>query len=95
MSSNVFPPFSDSKTLEQFDQGHKNDAKLLFTSCAISFLIGVAQCSYRLRLKASKTRFDDDVEFKKRAYECVVLLQNGDPNVRKAWNMICDVSRCG
>lgn len=46
-------------------------------------------------LKASKTRFDNDAEFKKRAYECVVLLQNGDPDVRKAWTMICDVSRKG
>ena len=46
-------------------------------------------------MQASKTRFDNDGEFKKRAYECVVLLQNGDPNSRKAWNMICDVSRTG
>ncbi|XP_028397434.1 arginine--tRNA ligase, cytoplasmic-like [Dendronephthya gigantea] len=43
--------------------------------------------------KASKTRFDNDEVFKKRAYERVVLLQNGDPDVRKAWMMICDVSR--
>ena len=45
--------------------------------------------------QASKTRFDSDEEFKKRAYERVVLLQNGDSDVRKAWNMICDVSRTG
>jgi len=43
--------------------------------------------------KASKKRFDDDVDFKKRAYEKVVQLQGGDADVRKAWTMICDVSR--
>lgn len=43
----------------------------------------------------SKKRFDDDAEFKKRAYERVVQLQNGEINVRKAWNLICDVSRKG
>ena len=46
-------------------------------------------------MQASKTRFDNEEEFKKRAYERVVLLQNGDPDVRKAWDMICDVSRIG
>lgn len=45
--------------------------------------------------KESKKRFDEDAEFKKRAYERVVKLQNGDANVRKAWNLICDVSRKG
>ncbi|XP_062513588.1 arginine--tRNA ligase, cytoplasmic-like isoform X2 [Corticium candelabrum] len=43
--------------------------------------------------KESKKRFDEDQEFKKRAYNDVVLLQGGDPDVRKAWNMICDESR--
>jgi arginyl-tRNA synthetase len=43
--------------------------------------------------KESKKRFDEDQEFKKRAYNDVVLLQNGDTDVTKAWNMICDVSR--
>ena len=43
----------------------------------------------------SKKRFDEDQEFKKRAYNDVVLLQGGDPDVRKAWNMICDESRKG
>ncbi|KAL5460052.1 hypothetical protein EMCRGX_G033470 [Ephydatia muelleri] len=43
--------------------------------------------------KTSKKRFDEDEEFKKRAYASVVLLQNGNPDVRKAWNLICDVSR--
>lgn len=41
----------------------------------------------------SKKRFDDDEEFKKRSYSDVVKLQNGDVDVRKAWNLICDVSR--
>ena len=46
-------------------------------------------------LQASKKRFDDDEDFKKRAYEHVVLLQNGDPDIIKAWQLICDVSRKG
>ncbi|XP_015114431.1 arginine--tRNA ligase, cytoplasmic [Diachasma alloeum] len=43
--------------------------------------------------KESKTRFDTDEEFKKRAYACVVKLQAFEPDITKAWNMICDVSR--
>uniref|UniRef100_A0A8B9HAM1 Arginine--tRNA ligase, cytoplasmic n=1 Tax=Astyanax mexicanus TaxID=7994 RepID=A0A8B9HAM1_ASTMX len=43
--------------------------------------------------KESKKRFDDDEEFKKRAYQCVVRLQSKEPDFIKAWNLICDVSR--
>ncbi|XP_012534883.2 arginine--tRNA ligase, cytoplasmic [Monomorium pharaonis] len=43
--------------------------------------------------KESKIRFDEDEEFKKRAYECVVKLQAFEPDITKAWQMICDVSR--
>lgn len=43
--------------------------------------------------KESKTRFDSDEEFKKRAYACVVKLQGGDADSLKAWKLICDVSR--
>lgn len=43
--------------------------------------------------KESKTRFDEDEEFKKRAYDRVVKLQSGEPNCTKAWQLICDVSR--
>ena len=39
--------------------------------------------------------FDTDAGFKARAYECVVKLQNGDPDIVKAWKQICDVSRKG
>jgi len=45
--------------------------------------------------KESKTRFDSDEEFKKRAYDCVVKLQAFEPDITKAWKMICDVSRQG
>lgn len=45
--------------------------------------------------KESKTRFDTDETFKKRAYECVVKLQAFEPEITKAWKMICDVSRQG
>ncbi|KAM7350300.1 arginine--tRNA ligase-like protein [Cochliomyia hominivorax] len=43
--------------------------------------------------KESKKRFDEDEEFKKRAYNRVVRLQSGEPNSTKAWKLICDVSR--
>ena len=43
--------------------------------------------------KESKKRFDEDEEFKKRAYACVVKLQAHDPDSIKAWKLICDVSR--
>lgn len=43
--------------------------------------------------KESKARFDNDEEFKKRAYSCVVKLQSFDPDIIKAWQLICDVSR--
>ncbi|XP_034936777.1 arginine--tRNA ligase, cytoplasmic [Chelonus insularis] len=43
--------------------------------------------------KESKKRFDEDEEFKKRAYSCVVKLQAFDPDIIKAWQLICDVSR--
>ncbi|XP_056140367.1 arginine--tRNA ligase, cytoplasmic [Lampris incognitus] len=43
--------------------------------------------------KESKKRFDEEEEFKKRAYQCVVRLQSKEPAFIKAWNLICDVSR--
>ena len=46
-------------------------------------------------LQESKTRFDADSEFKQRAYAAVVKLQSGDPEIHKAWALICDVSRKG
>jgi arginyl-tRNA synthetase len=42
--------------------------------------------------KESKKRFDEDEEFKKRAYNRVVQLQSGEPVCTKAWKLICDVS---
>ena len=45
--------------------------------------------------KESKKRFDNEEDFKKRAYDCVVKLQSYDPNIIKAWKAICDVSRKG
>ena len=41
----------------------------------------------------SKKRFDEEPEFKARAYQCVVKLQSYDPDSVKGWQMICDVSR--
>lgn len=50
--------------------------------------IGDLQAFY----KESKKRFDTEEEFKKRAYQCVVLLQSKNPDILKAWKLICDVS---
>ncbi|XP_049785343.1 arginine--tRNA ligase, cytoplasmic isoform X1 [Schistocerca cancellata] len=43
--------------------------------------------------KESKVRFDNDQDFKKKAYECVVKLQKFHPEVTSAWELICSVSR--
>jgi len=43
--------------------------------------------------KASKKRFDEDEEFKKKAQLSVVDLQAGGEFARAAWQKICDVSR--
>ncbi|XP_068617631.1 arginine--tRNA ligase, cytoplasmic [Battus philenor] len=43
--------------------------------------------------KESKKRFDEDEEFKKRAYSCVVQLQSGQSDYIAAWKLICEVSR--
>ena len=43
--------------------------------------------------KESKKRFDDDEEFKKRAYENVVKLQSKEKDIHQAWKAICQVSR--
>eukprot|EP00922_Rhytidocystis_sp_ex-Travisia-forbesii_P039810 GHVS01059238.1.p1 GENE.GHVS01059238.1~~GHVS01059238.1.p1 ORF type:complete len:585 (+),score=104.23 GHVS01059238.1:62-1756(+) len=43
--------------------------------------------------RASKTRFDEDAEFKKRAQQNVVKLQSGDADTLKKWQEICEVSR--
>ncbi|KAI6197458.1 putative arginine--tRNA ligase, cytoplasmic [Aphelenchoides besseyi] len=46
-------------------------------------------------LQESKKRFDEDENFKARAYECVVQLQSHNPVITNAWKLICDVSRRG
>ena len=46
-------------------------------------------------LKESKIKFDEDADFKAHAYQCVVKLQNFEPDIVNAWKMICDVSRKG
>lgn len=42
--------------------------------------------------KESKKRFDEEEDFKKRAYDRVVKLQSGDLICTKAWKLICKVS---
>ena len=43
--------------------------------------------------KNAKKKFDDDPEFKKISQLKTVDLQKGDPNARKAWQFICQISR--
>lgn len=43
--------------------------------------------------KESKKHFDEDEEFKKHAYSCVVHLQSRHPDYISAWKRICEVSR--
>jgi arginyl-tRNA synthetase len=43
--------------------------------------------------KASKKCFDEDPLFKKRSQEEVVLLQGGEPVARRAWEVLCAISR--
>ena len=40
-------------------------------------------------------RFDSELDFKQRAYSAVVDLQRGELEIRKAWSLICEVSRKG
>lgn len=43
--------------------------------------------------KAAKQLFDEDSAFKKKSQLEVVALQQGEPEARKAWEIICDISR--
>uniref|UniRef100_A0A2P2I596 arginine--tRNA ligase n=1 Tax=Hirondellea gigas TaxID=1518452 RepID=A0A2P2I596_9CRUS len=43
--------------------------------------------------KESKKRFDEDEQFKVRAYKAVVQLQGHDPDHINGWTMICDISK--
>ena len=43
--------------------------------------------------KNAKQRFDESADFKKASQLNVVELQAGDPEARKIWQMLCDVSR--
>jgi len=45
--------------------------------------------------RASKQRFDHDLDFKKNAQLQVIKLQSGDKEALQAWTLICDVSRKG
>ena len=42
--------------------------------------------------KESKKLFDEDAEFKKRAYQAVVKLQSGEEGHIRGWKLICDIS---
>jgi arginyl-tRNA synthetase len=43
--------------------------------------------------KASRARFDADPDFKRRSQLEVVALQSGEKEARRAWEIICDISR--
>lgn len=46
-------------------------------------------------MQESKKRFDEEEDFKKRAYAAVVKLQSYEPDYVKAWTLICDASMNG
>lgn len=41
----------------------------------------------------AKRKFDDDPKFKEKSQHLVVELQKGNPEILKAWNILCDLSR--
>jgi len=43
--------------------------------------------------KGARAKFEADAEFKKKSQLNVVDLQSGDPDCRKIWNLLCDISR--
>lgn len=43
--------------------------------------------------RKAKKRFDEDEAFKEAARQAVVELQAGDPDTRRAWELLCDQSR--
>ena len=43
--------------------------------------------------REAKKRFDEEEDFKKRAYAAVVKLQSNDKTMIDAWKLICDISR--
>jgi arginyl-tRNA synthetase len=43
--------------------------------------------------KAAKKRFDEDPAFKRQSQLEVVALQQGEPQARQAWEIICEISR--
>ncbi len=43
--------------------------------------------------KASKARFDEESDFKRRAQQEVSALQGGNADSLKAWHILCDISR--
>ncbi|MDF2577253.1 MAG: argS [Chlamydiales bacterium] len=45
--------------------------------------------------KEAKARLDTDPVFKEKSHQAVVKLQGGDSEYRKAWEMICEISRRG
>ncbi|KAG1668005.1 Arginine--tRNA ligase, cytoplasmic [Nymphon striatum] len=80
--STDFPTDVDTKSVTQCtDSYHRY-------SC--TFLFGFESDSL---LQKAKIRFDNDAEFKKRSYACVIKLQSRDPEIIVAWKLICDVCR--
>lgn len=61
----------------------------LYPRCDTTSSISDLQALYKI----AKSRFDSDQEFKSRAYNAVVKLQQGDSEHTLLWKKICDTSR--
>lgn len=82
----VSPPISDLQAFYKVSQA-VDDVTVWLRLASFDHICATDQ--------ESKKRFDEDEDFKKRAYQCVVKLQGKEPDFIKAWNLICDVSRQG
>uniref|UniRef100_A0A8C0BJK8 Arginine--tRNA ligase, cytoplasmic n=1 Tax=Buteo japonicus TaxID=224669 RepID=A0A8C0BJK8_9AVES len=100
LMNGVQPPAVGKRKKVVVDFSSPNIAKEMHVGHLRSTIIGESMCRLFefagydvLSMFQGRKRFDTEEEFKKRAYQCVVLLQSKNPDFIKAWELICDVSR--
>ncbi|KHJ94608.1 arginine--tRNA ligase [Oesophagostomum dentatum] len=90
--------FSSPNIAKEMHVGHLRSTIIGDSICRLLETVGfdvslTHQSHRRLGNAESKKRFDEDSEFKKRAYDCVVRLQSYDEEIVNAWTMICNISK--